>query len=377
MASREERLAVRPRGERHIDDPSPGASDRQTVSLDYPDYADDPIWQAQLKDADTTLPPGMGLAPGGGVGLQECSYEQFGVSTTRPPSSSTTTRRSARRARTSATSRSTPRCCRTRIGGKAFFGPTGDSRPARPTATRGSSSCSWRARACGIKLVGDVTLSPSGQVRTVFLNNPETPFTHFRLKMGTEERAVLMTPLACGPQEGNAPALGLQRRTEDERVTVTPIRSRHSRAAATRTRRSSSTSTTPRPIPEQAGAHSVSRIVVSRPDDNDMLTGLDALAAAGCGRAASRRWRSARSAQAQAGDCPASTLVGNIKTTLGSGISLFTVPGKLYLAEPAQPGDVASIVATVPAKAGVPDADGQVPDRPRARRGDRQPAAAA
>ena len=59
--------------------------------------------------------------------------------------------------------------------------------------------------------------------------------------------------------------------------------------------------------------------------------------------------------QAQAGDCPASTLVGNIKTTLGSGDSLFTVPGKLYLAEPARPGDVASIVATVPAKAGVPD----------------------
>ena len=69
-----------------------------------------------------------------------------------------------------------------------------------------------------IKLVGDVTLSPSGQVRTVFLNNPETPFTHFRLKMGTEERAVLMTPIACGPQEGNAPAHGLQRRTEDEHV---------------------------------------------------------------------------------------------------------------------------------------------------------------
>ena len=65
------------------DDPSPGASDRQTISLDYPDYADDPIWQSQLKDIDTNLPPGMGLAPGGGVGLKECSYDQFGVSSTR------------------------------------------------------------------------------------------------------------------------------------------------------------------------------------------------------------------------------------------------------------------------------------------------------
>src|SRR6185312_5923754 len=66
-------------------------------------------------------------------------------------------------------------------------------------------------------------------------------------------------------------------------------------------------------------------------------------------------------AQAQAGACPESTLVGNIKTSLGSSASLFTVPGKLYLADPVRPGDVAAIVATVPAKAGVPDASGKYP----------------
>ena len=69
------------------DDKKPGASDRQTISLDYDDYVDDPIWQAQLKDADITLPPGMGLAPGGGVGLQDCSFDAVRRSTTRPASS--------------------------------------------------------------------------------------------------------------------------------------------------------------------------------------------------------------------------------------------------------------------------------------------------
>ena len=182
------------------DDPSPGASDKQTISLDYPDYPDDPIWQSQLKDTDTNLPAGMGLAPGGGVGLRECSYEQFGVSSTRPHKQlNNDPHRVPRRARTSATSRSRPRCCRLPIGGKAFFGPTGA--PGRPT-----DGNPWKlfllleGQGVRIKLVGDVTLSPSGQVRTVFLNNPETPFTHFRLKMGTRERAVLMNPIACGPQ---------------------------------------------------------------------------------------------------------------------------------------------------------------------------------
>ena len=89
---------------------SPGASDRQTVSIKYPrdrvggahrgrwdctwaarerrgcTYDYDSIWQAALKDADVTLPPGMGLAPGGGNGLQECSFAQFGVDP--PPASS-------------------------------------------------------------------------------------------------------------------------------------------------------------------------------------------------------------------------------------------------------------------------------------------------
>ena len=112
------------------DDPSPGASDRQTISLDYPDYADDPIWQSQLKDADTNLPPGMGLAPGGGVGLKECSYDQFGVSIAADrTSSSTTTRTGAPRARTSATSRSRPRCCRAADRRQGLLRPDRRTRP--------------------------------------------------------------------------------------------------------------------------------------------------------------------------------------------------------------------------------------------------------
>jgi hypothetical protein len=106
--------------------------------------------------------------------------------------------------------------------------------------------------------------------------------------------------------------------------------------------------------PEQAGSHSVSRIIISRTDASDMLSGLKLSLPPGAAGSLSGVPK-CPTGQAQAGTCPESTLVGNIKTSLGSGSSLFTVPGKLYLAEPARAGDVASIVATVPAKAGVPD----------------------
>ena len=180
-----------------------------------------------------------------------------------------------------------------------------------------------------------------------------------------------MNPIACGPQEGNAPAYGLQRRTEDEHVLDharrrcnpdTPFQVNIDEASAD---------------PEQAGAHSVSHIVISRPDGNDMLSGLKLSLPPGAAGSLSAVAKCPLG-QAQAGDCPDSTLVGNIKTTLGSGISLFTVPGKLYLAEPARAGR-RRVDRGHRAREGrrARRADRQVPDRPRARRGDRQPPAAA
>ena len=93
-----------------------GSPSGQTVTIQYPrgagcpalpaapdcTYELDEIWQSQLRHADVTLPEGMSLSPGGGVGLEACSAAQFGVDRRR--TGRTTSRSSARRARTSATS---------------------------------------------------------------------------------------------------------------------------------------------------------------------------------------------------------------------------------------------------------------------------------
>ena len=56
-----------------------GAAGSHTVSLEYPEYTDDPIWQGSLQDSDIKLPEGMVLNPAGGDGLEACSFDQFGV----------------------------------------------------------------------------------------------------------------------------------------------------------------------------------------------------------------------------------------------------------------------------------------------------------
>jgi hypothetical protein len=327
-------------------DASPGASNRQTISIDYPDYQDDPIWQAQLKYADTVLPEGMGLAPGGGNGLRACSYEQFGVSATKPHRQlDNEPDQCPEGSHVGDIEVETP-VLPVPIGGEAFFGPTGGA--GRPT-----DADPWKlfllleGQGVRIKLVGDVTLSPSGQVRTVFDDNPETPFTHFRLKMGTAERAVLMNPIKCGTHQGGGELTAWSGANNPISPSVTPTPCNPDTPFQPNIDIAEAN-------PEQAGAHSVSHIVISRPDDNDMLKGLKLSLPPGAAGSLSAVPKCPL-ANAQAGTCPESTTVGNIKTTLGSSSSLFTVPGKLYLAEPANPGDVASIVATVPAKAGERD----------------------
>jgi hypothetical protein len=355
---------------------TPGASDRQTVRIKYPrgpartdaegrvwgcadppaepgcSYDWDEIWQAALKDADVTLPPGMGLAPGGGNGLQECSFTQFGVDPSTGKQLNDDPAKCPEGAHVGNVEVVTPALPTTTnadgepvsITGKAFFGPTGA--PGRPTPAN-----PWKlfllleGHGLRIKLVGDVSLTDSGQVRTVFQNQPEVPFGEFRLKMGDSNRAVLLQPLQCGTHSGTADLTG---HNDTHNVTNPSVTSDGTCGTFSVNIDEASAQ------PEQAGAHSISKIRISRTDPSDMLTGLKLSLPPGAAGSLSGVPKCPL-AQALAGNCPNSTLVGNLKTTLGSGVSLFTVPGKLFLAEPAQAGDVASIIATVPAKAGVPD----------------------
>ena len=90
-------------------------------------YENEDIWQAQLKDITQSLPEGLRLSPGGGVGLEGCSYEQFGVDSTGKQVNDDPVQCPAGSQIGTLTVRSP--VLQDAVGGKVFFGPDHRSRP--------------------------------------------------------------------------------------------------------------------------------------------------------------------------------------------------------------------------------------------------------
>jgi hypothetical protein len=317
-------------------------------------YENEEIWQSHLRHADVTLPDGLFLSPGGGVGLQGCSAAQFGVdlATNRPNNEPVQCPEGSQIGDVTVKSPVLP----TPLDGKAFFGPA--TAPGRPTP-----ASPWKlfllieGHGLRIKLIGDVSVEESGRISNTFRNQPEVPFSEFQLRLRGGDHAVLMNPTGCDPRTGNvvltgwadtpamdgAPAIDKKQRTHPQ-FSIAPTDCPASRPFEPRVDEATGT-------PDQAGANSVSRIVLSKPDGNQDLKSLRlALPAGAVGSLAAIP--ECPLAHARAGTCPDESRIGNIKTTVGSGNGLLTVPGYLYLAQPSQPGDAATIAIKVPSKVG-------------------------
>ena len=143
-----------------------GQPSAEQVAIDYGhDFADDPIWQSALRNADVTLPDGMALSPGGGVGLEGCDYDQFGVDPARASRSTTTRPRARPGSQIGTLNVSTARCCRRparRQGLLRLHRPSADQ-PCLTTPGRPTPANPWKlfllieGAGLRIKLAGDVT----------------------------------------------------------------------------------------------------------------------------------------------------------------------------------------------------------------------------
>ena len=152
-----------------------------------------------------TLPEGLSLSPGGGVGLEGCSAAQFGVdlATNRQNNDPVQCPTGSDIGDITVKSPVLP----TALDGKVFFGPT--TAAGRPTPEQ-----PWKlfllieGHGLRIKLVGDVSVDPNGKIRNVFRNQPEVPFSTFELRLRGGDNAVLMNPTACDPKSGNVVLTG-------------------------------------------------------------------------------------------------------------------------------------------------------------------------
>jgi hypothetical protein len=159
-----------------------------TVDLNLPQSSDPTaIGEGDLKKAVVTFPAGMRVSPSSAAGLEGCSPDQIGLG-----------------------SNSDPTCPDgSRIGSLKITTPlldqpvTGFVYLASPHQNPFNSLIAIYLVAKGpgfvLKLPGKVELDPTtGQIKTIFDNQPQLPFSNLHLELDGGANAPLITPDQCG-----------------------------------------------------------------------------------------------------------------------------------------------------------------------------------
>ncbi|HEY2053235.1 MAG TPA: hypothetical protein VGH14_04795 [Solirubrobacterales bacterium] len=226
------------------------------------------------------------------------------------------------------------------------------------------------------KLAGKVEPDPAtGQLTAIFAENPELPLEDIKLHLFKGPRAPLSTPLECGGHQTTAaltpwstPARADAYASDSFQTSTGCVASE---GAASKGYFFSAGTTSP-----LSGTYSRFVLKLSRGDGTQHITGIDTTLPEGllgrlagvayCSESAIARGRSREAPEEgrleqQDPSCPASSEVGTVNVTAGSGEDPIPVSGHAYLAGPYK-GALLSLVVIVPAVAGPFDL-GTVVDR--------------
>jgi hypothetical protein len=295
----------------------------------------DGLATSQLRDAIVTLPRGMTIAAGAAAGLAACDEQQVGYKT-----------------------RSSANCPEA-----AKIGTVAIDVPALPRILHGSIY--QRAPEPGhlfriwlvsdelglhLKVPGEIHLDPlTGQVTSLFLDNPQAPVRSFDLHFKSGPRAPLANPRSCGvyqthyelaPWSGSPAVVGDAPMTIDQGCATGGFAPRLSAGTTDPT----------------AGAYSPFVLTVHREPGEQNVSSLDVSMPPGLlAKLAGVAVCSEESAGA--GNCPAGSKVGTTAIASGPGSSPLWIPqpGKdptaVYLSGPYK-GAPYSLAVKVPAQAG-------------------------
>lgn len=341
----------------------------------------------ELKDATVTLPEGMSANPAAADGLQACSDAQFGLGSTVEP---------AEPANCPTTSQiGTVEVCTPLLAnqtGKAENGEQIDRECEEGKAAPvlqgqvfvGEPECSpcsasdveegklfrlflqVRAPERGVivKLAGRVHAnSLTGQLQATFAEQPQVPFGELRMKLKGGPRAPLATPQSCGSAQtstvitpwstpgvggvsGSEPVAGTPDATPSSSFAVDwdgsggacPVTMPFGPSFSAGTQSSA------------AGGSSPLSVTFGRQDREQDLSGITVSTPEGLlGRVSQVSQCSA--AQADAGTCPASSLIGTATVAAGAGPNPHYLSGEVYLTGPYR-GAPFGLSVAVPAEAG-------------------------
>lgn len=150
------------------------------------------IANSNVKDAVVTLARGMGLNPAAAPGLQACTNEQFGKGTRNPvacPAGS----------KIGTAAIETPPLPPGSLTGSVYLGQQLSREPQSGDLYRIFLNAFSTRYGVDVRLIGNVKADPlTGQLTTVFRDNPQVPFTSVKLDFD-DGRGVLTSPPTCGP----------------------------------------------------------------------------------------------------------------------------------------------------------------------------------
>jgi hypothetical protein len=314
---------------------------------------------SQVRTAKLTLPEGMGINPSAANGLATCTNAQFGKNTRSlanscPPASKIGT-----------VAIDTPPLPNGSLNGDVYVGQQLSRDPASGEEYRIFVEAKSARYDITARLIGNVSANPqTGQLTTTFAENPQVPFSSFRLRFNSGPRAPLTSPPTCGPNQatsqmipwsGNAPAAPVSKFS----LATAPGGGACAKTLAERPFGPGFSTNATNP---KGGAFTQFAINAVRNDGNQELKGVDITLPPGLtAKLAGVRYcpgatiaaAAANSGAAETANpsCPNSSLVGSAAIAAGSGPDPFRTTGKAFLAGRYK-GAPLSLAVITPATAG-------------------------
>jgi len=314
---------------------------------------------SQLRTAKLTLPQGMGINPSAANGLATCTNGQFGKNTRSlanscPPASKIGT-----------VAIDTPPLPDGSLTGDVYVGQQLSRDPASGDEYRILVEAKSDKYGIVARLIGNVSANPqTGQLTTTFAENPQVPFSSFRLHFNGGPHAPLTSPPTCGPNKASSqmtPWSGNAAATPSDEFTLASAPGGGPCAPSLGARpfgpSFAAHSTNPK-----GGAFTQVNVAVARSDGNQELKGVDVdlppgltakLAGVRYCPASALAAAAANSGAAEAANpsCPTSSLLGSASVAAGSGPDPIHIDGKAFLTGRYR-GAPLSLAVVTPATAG-------------------------
>jgi hypothetical protein len=316
------------------------------------------IANSNVKDAVVTLPRGMGLNPAAAPGLQACTSEQFGKGTRNPvacPEGS----------KIGTASIETPPLPAGALNGNVYLGQQLSRDPQSGNLYRVFLKAVSSRYGVDVRLIGNVKADPlTGQLTTVFKDNPQVPFTSVKLDFD-DGKGVLTSPPTCGPNAATHAMTawsGTPDQGPQEGGFTLAKAPGNGACAKTMAQRPFAPGFSAKPQSDAAKTFTPFTAQIVRPQGQQELKGVDITLPEGATaklkgvpycppKAIASAAERSGAAERKDPSCPNDSRIGGASVQAGTGGSPLKIGGDVYLAGPYK-GASLSLVVVTPAIAG-------------------------